>query len=57
MASADSKKRLARNRLLGNSLRRLYDGVANEEVPDDFLKLLDDADRKSVSKASDDDDG
>ncbi|MEL6244893.1 MAG: NepR family anti-sigma factor [Pseudomonadota bacterium] len=29
---------------IGDRLRQLYDEVANEPVPDDFLKLLEEAD-------------
>lgn len=37
----------ARQRAIGRELRRIYDGVVSEPVPDDFLDLLrkiDDAD-------------
>ncbi len=37
----------ARQRAIGRELRRMYDGVVNEPVPDDLLDLLrkiDDAD-------------
>jgi len=30
----------ARQRAIGRELRRLYDNVAKEAVPDDFLDLL-----------------
>lgn len=30
----------ARQRAIGRELRRMYDGVAQEPVPDDFLDLL-----------------
>lgn len=30
----------ARQRAIGRELRRFYDGVAEEPVPDDFLNLL-----------------
>ena len=46
----------ARQRAIGRELRRMYDDVAQEPVPDDFLDLLrkiDDAqDQKSGKKAS-----
>jgi len=29
---------------IGSSLKRIYDDVVNEPVPDDFLKLLEQAD-------------
>lgn len=43
----DPKSRRARHRRLGDELRRMYEDVAREPVPDDFLKLLEDADRKN----------
>jgi hypothetical protein len=46
----------ARQRAIGRELRRMYDDVAQEAVPDDFLDLLrkiDDAEeQKSGKKAS-----
>jgi hypothetical protein len=30
----------ARQRAIGRELRRMYDGVVNESVPDDFMDLL-----------------
>ena len=46
----------ARQRAIGRELRRMYDDVAQEPVPDDFMDLLrriDDADEaKSGKKAS-----
>jgi hypothetical protein len=30
----------ARQRVIGRELRRIYDGVVSEPVPDDFLDLL-----------------
>lgn len=30
----------ARQRAIGRELRRIYDGVVNEPVPDEFLDLL-----------------
>ena len=39
----------ARQRAIGRELRRMYDDVAQEPVPDDFMDLLrqiDDADEK-----------
>ena len=29
---------------IGNSLKQMYEDVANEPIPDDFLKLLEQAD-------------
>ncbi len=41
----DERSRRARRKRLGDQLKRLYDDVANEPVPDDFLKLLEQADK------------
>lgn len=35
---------------IGSSLRNLYDSVLTEDVPDDFMNLLRQADKKSPSK-------
>jgi hypothetical protein len=40
----------ARQRVIGRELRRMYDGVAQEPVPDDFLKLLEEIDAKGGNK-------
>ncbi|MBS0472998.1 MAG: hypothetical protein JSR60_18150 [Proteobacteria bacterium] len=40
----------ARQRVIGRELRRMYDGVAQEPVPDDFLKLLEEIDAKNGGK-------
>ena len=40
-SDAGAKQRQDR---IGDRLRQLYDEVANEPVPDDFLKLLEEAD-------------
>ena len=45
----------ARQRAIGRELRRLYDDVAQEAVPDDFMDLLrqiDDAGEKGGGKVS-----
>jgi len=45
----------ARQRAIGRELRRLYDDVAQEPVPDDFMDLLrqiDDAGEKGGGKVS-----
>ncbi len=34
-------------------LRKLFDDVLNEPVPDEFLKILQDIDKKSASKPRD----
>ena len=36
----------ARQRVIGRELRRMYDGVAQEPVPDEFLDLLREMDAK-----------
>ncbi|HWD27540.1 MAG TPA: NepR family anti-sigma factor [Rhizomicrobium sp.] len=36
----------ARQRVIGRELRRMYDAVAQEPVPDDFLDLLRKMDNK-----------
>jgi hypothetical protein len=45
----------ARQRAIGRELRRMYDDVAQESVPDDFMDLLrqiDDAEAKGGKKDS-----
>jgi hypothetical protein len=42
----------ARQRAIGRELRRMYDDVAQEAVPDDFLDLLKKIDEKSGGKTS-----
>ena len=45
----------ARQRAIGRELRRMYDDVAQEPVPDDFMDLLrqiDEAEDKSGKKVS-----
>ena len=39
------KARLGRQKQLGQQLRKLYDEIADEPIPDDFMKLLEDADK------------
>ncbi len=45
----DQGGRRQRTKRLGDQLRRIYDSVANEGAPDDFLQLLDQADQKRVA--------
>lgn len=45
-SDADLKRRGAK---IGDQLRRIYEDVAQEDVPDEFLKLLEQADKKSSS--------
>jgi len=45
----------ARQRAIGRELRRMYDDVAQEAVPDDFMDLLrqiDEAEEKGGKKVS-----
>jgi hypothetical protein len=45
----------ARQRAIGRELRRMYDDVAQEPIPDEFMELLrkiDENDDKSGKKAS-----
>ena len=46
MADPEQKRRGDR---LGQQLRQLYDDVTQENVPDDFMRLLEEADRKRAS--------
>ncbi len=42
--SGDSpRNRRLGNRAIGDRLRQMYEGVVDESVPDDFLKVLDEA--------------
>jgi len=40
----------ARQRAIGRELRRIYDNVVEEPVPDDFLKLLQKLDEREDKK-------
>ena len=42
-----------RTQLIGEQLRRVYDEVAQEDVPDEFLRLLEEADKARPSSTSD----
>lgn len=44
--NGDEAERKRRQAKIGQKLRQLYDDVANEPVPDDFLKLLEQADQR-----------
>lgn len=53
--SGKSRAVRARQRAIGRELRRIYDGVVNEPVPDEFLDLLrkmDEADGSGDKKKS-----
>ena len=40
----------ARQRVIGRELRRMYDGVAQEAIPDDFMDLLRKMDAQGAEK-------
>jgi len=42
----------ARQRAIGRELRRMYDGVAQEPVPDEFMDLLRQIDESGGKKVS-----
>lgn len=47
-----SRQRRLGNRMIGERLRQMYDGVVQENVPDEFLKLLEEAEQaEKASKA------
>jgi hypothetical protein len=48
-AEADRSRRVRQKRI-GDQLRRLYDDVTSEPVPDEFLNLLEQADQSSKKK-------
>ncbi|MEZ5938538.1 MAG: NepR family anti-sigma factor [Hyphomonadaceae bacterium] len=47
----ENRGRRARQRDIADRLQRMYEQVLDEPVPDDFLRLLDEADRAG-SKSS-----
>ncbi|MBB36237.1 MAG: hypothetical protein CME88_16300 [Hirschia sp.] len=47
----DLRSQRSRQRRIGDQLRRMYDEVVMEPVPDEFLKLLDDADIAAESSS------
>ena len=49
---ADTERKRRGDRL-GEQLRRLYDDVTHENVPDDFLRLLEEAERARSPDKSD----
>lgn len=49
----DARSEDARQRKIGDTLKQLYEDVAKEPVPDDFLKLLEEADQNSSDDESD----
>lgn len=46
----DDRSRKLRQKRIGDQLRRLYDEVAQEPVPDEFLSLLEQADISANKK-------
>lgn len=46
----DNRSRKVRQKRIGDQLRRLYDDVTNEPVPDEFLSLLEQADNSSKNQ-------
>jgi len=42
----------ARQRAIGRELRRMYDDVAQEQIPDDFMDLLQKIDEAAEGKKS-----
>lgn len=47
---AQRQRRLG-NRLIGERLREMYDGVLQESVPDEFMKLLEQAEESARAEA------
>lgn len=45
----DDQESRARSKRIGAKLQQLYDDVVNEEIPEDFLKILREADDKRGS--------
>lgn len=50
----DADKR-ARSQKIGSQLRSLYDEIAREPIPQDFIELLESADALNDDDAGDDD--
>ena len=48
-----SRAKKNRQRALGEQLKRVYQEVVDDGVPDEFLRLLEEADRKSQAEGSD----
>lgn len=51
-SSPDRRERSARSRNLGDKLRRIYDDVVEESIPDEFMQLLENADKAERKKQS-----
>jgi len=48
-----SRAKKNRQRALGEQLKRVYQEVVDDGVPDEFMRLLEEADRKSQAEGSD----
>lgn len=44
------RSRKVQQKRIGDQLRKLYDDVTSEPVPDEFMSLLEQADKSSKSK-------
>lgn len=55
--SPDSGIEQVRHKKIGDQLKRLYDDVTSEPVPDEFLKLLEQADSFDLDDNDDDQGG
>ena len=55
--SGGSRQRRLGNSAIGERLRQMYDGVVQESVPDEFLKLLEQAEAVAKAKAESGDQG
>lgn len=44
------RSRKVRSKRIGDQLRQLYDDVTSEPVPDEFMSLLEQADKSSKQK-------
>lgn len=43
---AKEQERLLRQKMLGNKLREIYDEVVQEDIPEDFIAMLDNLDQQ-----------
>ena len=48
----DPASKRSRQKRLGDQLKRLYDDVVEEPIPDEFMKLLEEADHKKSGQSS-----
>ncbi len=48
----EMRARRSRTKRIGKQLRQLYDEVTQEDIPDDFLQLLEEADSKRSTRES-----